>query len=203
VAKLQETQRQEVDEFERGWQDPKLQQYNKASARLLTLRKTERRMALFKQFESARRVKAEADALEREELADAQKRAIAAIQIADRNLALRHKREMDCLLQYTQRNVECFEKTRDGHIKPMEQIVERLTGEAAQQTPPERKKEWLEDAALPRVSRPVKMPDTARSWKPKHGLGLPAIQVRQHVKVPKDAGQKKKRPAKSDAAETA
>jgi hypothetical protein len=201
LADLRKRQQGELEMFERKWQDGRLLQYNKASQRLLTLRKTERRMALFKQFDAARRIKAEADALEREELAEAQKRAVAAIKIKYQNLVLRHKRETDCLLQYTQRNLECYEKTRDEQIKSMEQIVGRLTVESCQQKTPERKKEWIEDAAFLQVSRPVRMPDSARPWRPAQGLGLPAIDIRQHIKVPRDAGQKK-RLAKTDGAET-
>jgi hypothetical protein len=50
-----------------------------------------RRIALFKQFESARQVKADADAFELEEFAEAQKGAVAAIQIEYQNLGLKHK----------------------------------------------------------------------------------------------------------------
>jgi hypothetical protein len=57
-----------------------------------------RHIALFKQFESARRVKTDADALEWEEFAEAQKRAVAAIQIECQNLVLKHQWEIDCLL---------------------------------------------------------------------------------------------------------
>jgi hypothetical protein len=202
LVELREAQRRELEDFEHDWQDPKLLQYNKASPRLLGLRKTERRMALFKQFESARRVKEEADALEREELAEAHRRAVAAIQIEYRNLLLKHKREMDCLIQYTQRNIECLEKTRDAHVRRMEQIIGRLTAEPSQHNSSERKKEWVQDAAFTQVSRPVRMLESATLLKPARGLGLPAIQVRHYIKVPKDAGQKRKRPAKRDAAAT-
>jgi hypothetical protein len=202
LVELREVQRREVEDFEHEWQDLKLLQYNKASPRLIALRKTERRMAIFKQFEGARRVKAEADALEREELAEAQRRAVAAIRIGYQNLMVKQKREMDCLLQYTQRSVDSFEKTRDAHIRRMEQMVGRMTLESSQQKPPERKKEWRGDAAFPQVSRPVRILDIATSWNPARGLGLPAIQVRQYIKVPKTAGQTKKKPAKRDAAET-
>jgi hypothetical protein len=72
-------------------------------------------------------VKADADAFKQEELAEAQKRAVAAIQIEYQNLVLKDKWEIDCLLHSTQGNVDCFEKTRDSHIGWMEQIIERLT----------------------------------------------------------------------------
>jgi hypothetical protein len=75
------------------------------------------------QFESARWVKADADAFEQGELAKAQKRAVAAIQIECQNLLLKHKQEIDCLLHSTQRNMNYFEKTRDAHTGRMEQII--------------------------------------------------------------------------------
>jgi hypothetical protein len=79
-----------------------------------------RRITIFKQFESASRVKANANPFEREKLAEAQKRAVAAIQTEYQNLVLKHKWEIDCLLHSTKKNVDCFEKTRDAHIGRME-----------------------------------------------------------------------------------
>jgi hypothetical protein len=71
-------------------------------------------------FPHARRVKADENTFEREELAEGQKCAVAAIQIECQNLMLKHKWEIDCLLQCGQMNDDHSRDRRGGFTDDVE-----------------------------------------------------------------------------------
>jgi hypothetical protein len=202
LAEIQARHREDIKRFEAKWADPHyLLTFNKASPRLIFLRNNERNMALFRQFERAKKIKAEADRLEKEEAYEAQKRAIAAMKLDFQTMIEKQKRELTCLSIYIDSRVELYEKKRDESVHPIQMIIDRLSEMAHPAKVRERKKDWFTiDAQMPTPVRPVRTVESARSLRPMPGLGLGGIRVRQHIKVPKDpakSGRKSKKETES------
>jgi hypothetical protein len=82
IAELEIQHQEQISEFERQWADSEfVSQFYKPSPRLLLLRATERKLAVFQDFQEANLVKKNADRLEKKEVADARWRAVATMRL--------------------------------------------------------------------------------------------------------------------------
>jgi hypothetical protein len=181
---LDRTHKKERDDFAVQWEAPAFSlQFNKMSARLLSLRMAEKNTAIAKQFQSAMNLKAEADRLEKAEAEMAHQRAIATMKTEFRNLEAKQKREMEGVLQHAQRIVELMERERDAELRPMQQITQRLTQLASAPVVRDHRRE---DEKSSGRGRPVRM-NCCGPRVQQFGLMLPEIKVRRHVQLHKEA----------------
>jgi hypothetical protein len=186
----------EIASFENRWADPThLSQFNKPSPRLILLRTTERRLAILRQFDRAKRLKLEADKLERTELLQAQRRAIDAMKLEYANMESRHERQLFGLQGFRDRSREELEQQRDAVLEPLQLIIARLSAIAEKPALPERRKEgvYLEQA-WPESPRQVKNVRKLQPFSPGQALSLDGIRLRDHITV------KKAEPAKESGA---
>jgi hypothetical protein len=197
AAGLEKAHQAEVEEFEKQWGDSDyLLAFKKPSPKLLLLRTTEKKLAIQKDFERAKRVKVEADRLEKDEAVQAQERAIAAMKMEYTNMVARHDREIGCLQGYGDRRRIAFELHRHEKVDPLQRLIARLSNEAQVPIVIERKKEGIFlEPGWPDSPRPVKGAKEARTIPPGQPLVISGIKMRQHIKIKKDV-QKKKEPAK-------
>jgi hypothetical protein len=178
----------DIADFEARWGDPEsLTEFSKPSPRLIMLRTTEKRLAILKQFDRAKRFKTEADKLERVEALEAQRRAIAAMRIEYSNMEAKHTREIEGLEGFTERGKEQIERHRAARVDPLQLVIARLTALAAPAIVRERKKPGVfDDTPWPESPRPV--PNgykVGTSIPPGQKLGLSGIKVRQYIKIKK------------------
>jgi hypothetical protein len=184
LLELEEAHRQQLEEFERRWEDPVyLLQFNKPSPQVLGLRHTQANLAMLKQFEHAQRVKAQADRLERQETISARNRAITTMRLEYDFLVSKQRKEIECLREYTNRIVDVMEQDKNRELQPFRRISDRLTDFLNTHPPRERKKEFV-PTPIPPSPRPLHGILPAQSLHP-HTLKLAGIQVRQHIKVTK------------------
>jgi hypothetical protein len=204
-AALNAAHKAEIKEFEGQWADPDyLVAFKKPSPKLIVLRTREKALALQKEFEQAKKIRQEADRLEREEVVEAERRAIAAMKIEYSNMEARHERELTGLRGLEVEWRERLQKRRNECIGPLQLLIARLMRQAHPPVVPERKKEgiflpppWPES---PRTVRHVREARTLQVGKP---IGLSGIRMRQYIKIKKDdpkkrASVRKKRPRPSD-----
>ena len=186
VNELEAEHNAQVEEFEKKWADPNyLTQFNKPSQQLLNLRQVEQTLAMSKLFERAQQTKVRADQLQKEEVAEAQKRAVTVMRNEFETLEAKQKREMECLLQYTKRNVDFMEQERARQVRPLEHIIERLTPLAYPKKRPDRTKQFYKEKEQEITPRPIRNVQSARTMKNAHGLSIPGINMRQYIKTKK------------------
>jgi hypothetical protein len=195
VAAVQKLHEKQLESFQAEWgEEGALVQFNKPSPKLITLRETEHKLAVMKQFERAKIIKAEADKMEQDELADAHQRAIAVMQAGYDNLDAKQKREMECLLQYNQRNVEYLERERDLVVNPLRAIVERLGVLANPPPARDRKKEvGIVQKPTTASSRPAHAPKPVGSLKPAYTLEMASVNMQQFLRGKKPIVTPKKK----------
>ncbi|KAK8866364.1 hypothetical protein M9Y10_009326 [Tritrichomonas musculus] len=182
ISDLEEEHKRQMNEFEEQWSKPEnMLEYNKPSPQLIRLRTTEQNLALQKNFERAKEVKAQADRLLREEQAEAQRRAVADMRLAYEAMDQRQRREMQCLLQHTQSTIESMERERDKCIVPMSQIVKRHKENSRPKTVRGSGARGLSETAR-NSPRPIRTKITATTIKPAIGLGINGIDVKQYIK---------------------
>jgi hypothetical protein len=185
MGKLKQAFDTEVGELEQQWGDPaSLKRFSKPSPRLLGLRTTERRLAVMRMFERAKRIRDEAERTEREEAAEAERRAIAAMRTRYENLAEAQRRRKDGFLEWAKRHRETNRRLRETVVEPIEQALVRWSAS----TPLEAERRvdcgWIDDewpVSPRRVSNAVDA-NTARRAEP---LPLSGIKLREHVKIRK------------------
>ena len=187
VNELEAEHNAQVEEFEKKWADPNyLTQFNKPSQQLLNLRQVEQTLAMSKLFERAQQTKVRADQLQKEEVAEAQKRAVTVMRNEFDTLEAKQKREMECLLAYTKRNVDFMEQERARQVRPLEHIIERLTPLAYPKKRPDRTNQGLYKEKEQTITpRPIRNVQSARTMKNAHGLSIPGINMRQYIKTKK------------------
>jgi hypothetical protein len=190
IAELDAMHVRQIEEFERQWGDPDfLITFTKPSPRLIFLRNSERNLAMFQEFDRARRVKAEADMLQKLEEALAKQRAIVAMKSEFHTLKIRQKREMDCLLEYSKQRQARLEQERNVALLPMEQIVHRLSSGLDRPKHVKKKNDLVGDEG--RHSRRRVRVHAELKGNPTRALGLAGIPVRKYVKVTTDCGETK------------
>ena len=202
IMELENEHQTQVDEFEKKWADPNFTtQFNKPSQRVLNLRQIEQTLAIAKLFDRAKEVKLQADDLQKRDLEEARRNAVVTMRKEFEVLDQKQKREMECLLQYAKRNVENVELERDKRIRPLEQIVQRLTPIAYPKKIPDRKKNLYQEVSEPPTPRPIRNMQQARSMKTARGLTMSGIRMRRYIKTDKGSTSprrnKRTKPAKS------
>jgi hypothetical protein len=203
AAELEKAHQSEIEEFEKQWGDPDyLLAFKKPSPKLLSLRTTENKLAIQKDFERAKRVKVEADRLEKAEGKEAEGRAIAAMKIEYGNMEARHDREMECLQDYGNRLRIAIEQHRNEKMEPLQMLITRLANQAQKPIMKEKKKEGIFlDQGWPESPKPIRHTRNARIVPPGQPLVMSGIKMRQHIKVKKDV-QKKKESARKKKKKT-
>jgi hypothetical protein len=161
-AELAERQRCEEARFAENWSNPAYMiSFTKPSRTLITLRKQQKTGALAKDFETARRIKCEADQLVRAEAASAESRIVDSMRMAYDNLCARHRREVMCFEQH-QRQIEAFlRKECTMAIQPLEKVIAQLVN--ARETGKNNARD-LQISRKPRVMR-AERPVTTMSCK--------------------------------------
>jgi hypothetical protein len=171
--------------------------FKKPSPRLLTLRTTERRLAIMQMFERAKKIRGEAEALEARETGEAQQRAIARMKINFRNLEDRHQRDATGLADLAALHIQELEMERAASVDPLRLTVARLEPDPPPR--PRRAKDgvWPE-YAFPESPRQVPQRQAIREARPGEPLPLAGIQVRQYVKTKKDDRKPKEKKKHAD-----
>lgn len=188
ISELEQEHKRQMNEFEEQWSKPEnMLEYNKPSPQLIRLRTTEQNLALQKNFERAKDVKLQADRLQKEEQAEAQKRAVVDMRLAYEALDMRQRREMECLLQHTQSTIELMERERDKCIIPMSQVVKRHKENSRPKTTRSNTRGLAETSRT--SPRPIRTKITATTIKPAIGLGITGIDVKQYIKPKKQLSQ--------------
>lgn len=119
IDDIEARHREERERFEETWSDPEhLIKFNKASQQLLVLRRVQRKLALIHEFEEAKQVKKEADALEAKETEEAKKRAEESMKIAYSQMIARQKREMKCTQDHIARIKNYLKTEKDREMLP-------------------------------------------------------------------------------------
>lgn len=179
---LVHSQKEALIELEQRWSDPEsLRRFRKPSRHLLVLRTTERRLAVMRLFERAKRIGAEADRVEREESAEAERRALAAMRTEYENLADTQHRRMDCFEEWVTRHRQTNDKHRTAKVEPIQVTLTRLSTN----TPvlPKRNKIGVWPTyAWPESPRRVK---DAQNTNPGEPLALSGIRLREHIRIKK------------------
>lgn len=186
MTELEAEHKAQIDEFEKKWADPNyLTQFNKPSQQLLGLRQVEEKLAMSKLFDRAKDIRMKAEKMQKAEIEEAQRRAVGVMKNEWEALDTKQKREVECLLAYTKRNVELFEKKRDTEMHPLEQVVQRLAPLANPQKVCDRKKVlWEETKDV--TPRPIRNVQGAKTMKTGgNGLGVGGISVRRYIKTTK------------------
>ena len=201
IMELENEHQKQVDEFEKKWADPNFtSQFNKPSQRLLNLRQIEQTLAIAKLFDRAKEVKLQADELQKRDVEEARRTAVVSMRKEFEVLDQKQKREMECLLQYAKRNVENLEMERDKRIRPLEQIVQRLTPIAYPKKVPDRKKNFYQEIAEPPTPRPIRNMQQARTVSAR-GPTMTGIRMRRYIKTDKGStsprNTKRSKPSKS------
>jgi hypothetical protein len=129
-AKLDELharQKRECGEFERHWGDrATLLAFSKPSPQLLLVRKQHRQAVLAEDFTRAMEIKRHVDELERAETVDAERRAITAMNLAQRNLRRKHRQEEEHTVMNWSRQVNDMEVERDAEVEKVQMHLRQL-----------------------------------------------------------------------------
>lgn len=183
ITELENEHKNEIEKFEEQWAQPEnMLEYNKPSSQLIRLRTTEQNLALQKQFDRAKAVKLQADKLQKEEIDEAKRKAVADMKLAYQVMDQRQKREMECLLQRTQANIEYLEKERNKVITPMHSIVQRHQENSRPKTARSRGIRASCDDLSKSSPRPIRTKIPATTIRPALQLGLSGINVRDYIK---------------------
>jgi hypothetical protein len=126
-AKMRARQSEEELEFAEYWSNPAyMTSFTKQSHNLNLLRKQQRLFALAKDFESAKRMKSDADHLRRIETVTAKERAESSMKLARETMLARHRREVECFSEH-QRKIEAYlARERQKAIEPIQRLVSQL-----------------------------------------------------------------------------
>ena len=129
-------QEEEMTEFEDKWADEtKMIKYSKPTPELIALRKTEKYMAMLKEFEGAKIMCQRADALQEDLTAEAENRAILDMVQQHGTLLEKHKREVECFDEHERRIEQYLKLERDKAILPIEKQIEQLQNKKNQDAP--------------------------------------------------------------------
>jgi hypothetical protein len=117
----------EVKSFKAKWQDPSfLSQYTKPSQQLLTLRNLEKKMALGKRYDEARRTKQMADSLKSKEESRMQKELNDAMKREFIKLRERQAQELEKMEAHENRLLEELELQRQRKHAPLDMALQQL-----------------------------------------------------------------------------
>lgn len=115
------------DELSAKFKDPNfLTQFSKPSQKLVDLREHEKNLAIARQYDAAKLVKAEADRLAKEETADAEER-IAAQQSLEREALLaKQQRELDGIRTHLEKSLDAADSEAAKSLWPLERALEQM-----------------------------------------------------------------------------
>lgn len=129
LKEIQDRHQKEIEQFKAIWDQPEtFKRFNKASPLLLSLRRSQKVLALSKKFEEADEVKKEADKLQQKELNEARERAQVAYNQNLNALKEQHQKELKCFEEYQWRldmNLEHEKNQSTMHFKNMARFYER------------------------------------------------------------------------------
>jgi hypothetical protein len=158
--------RQEREEklFQENWSNPAYMiSFAKPSHALNSLRKQQKSFALSKDFETAARVKCEADALEQAETAGAAQRAEASLRLAYEAMGQRHRREIEAFLEHQRQREAYLEKERQHALEPIGRLIAQLETARDRDKPPNlNPRPATRNTRRPRVMR-IERPETRLS----------------------------------------
>jgi hypothetical protein len=182
---LVRSQEQALRDLEQRWSESDtLTPFKKPSARLLVLRTTERRLAVMRLFDRAKRVRAEAEIVEQQEKVAAERRAIAAMRTRYENFAEANRRRNECFEEWAARHREANEKTMAEKVGPINLALKRLSTCGPVLRERSKVKIWGTDT-LPESPRQMSNAVEAREAQPGQPLPLSGIKLREHVKIKK------------------
>lgn len=122
--KLIKMHEEEQRQFREKWSTPSmLMHFNKPSPQLLLLRKQQKSMALAKNFEEAKKIKKEADNLQKIETEEAERRAIAVMNAQYQNLLEKQKRKLECFDEHNNRSCEYVIAEKKKVTEPMQKTI--------------------------------------------------------------------------------
>jgi hypothetical protein len=124
---LNDRQTRELAEFRKRYREPAvLKRFSRPSRELLSLRRAERKLALTKEYEEARRTKALADALQRREEAQMRLLLEREIEVEFQKLTDAHRVQRQNLAAYEQRLRADLETQRAREIRPLESSMRQI-----------------------------------------------------------------------------
>ena len=129
-------QEEEMTEFEEKWADEsRMIRYSKPTPELISLRKTEKFMAMLKQFEDAKMICQRADELQEGLTAEAEGRAIVDMIKQHGTLLEKHRREVECFDEHERRIEQYLKGEREKVLGPIEKQIEQLQNRKNQDAP--------------------------------------------------------------------
>ena len=157
IEELEAKQAQERLEFEARCQAPDfLQKFTKPSSRLLQLWKLQKALALQHDFEGAKEMKAKAEALQKQETIEAQKRAIASVKQNYEMLVIKQQRELDCAVANGKRKVSQMRGEMKKDLENKEKLNKQVEIKMKEWRPP------LKKSNLPPLAREIQSPQGRR-----------------------------------------
>lgn len=125
---LKQRQQAEEDEFANKWADPhNFKDYNKPSPSLLQLRKIQKGFAMARDFENAKKVRKQADDLQRQETENAERKALNAMLLEHQKLQEKHHKEIICFDEKEKRTELFLSTNRESELHPLEMLIKQLT----------------------------------------------------------------------------
>lgn len=124
LQKIKERQQEELRMLKEEWDKPEtLLPFNKSSQKLLSMRRSQKVLALSKRYEEAEQLKKQADALQRKELKEAKEKAKCAYNQAYQTLVEQHNKELLCFNDHKQRLSTFLDLERKKAIRPFQNMA--------------------------------------------------------------------------------
>lgn len=181
---LKQRNQQELDEFEQKWQNEEfLAQYNKPSARLLSMRSIEQTFAAAKLFDRAKEAKKQADELQKVETEEQRRRAMEDMKVQYDTIIAKQENALDCFSQWSEREKTNMELKREKELYGWRMLIKRMEGPAGQNS---KIKPFQETQVL--GSRPLKKSQTKNA--PAFSIGT--LTLKNIIKSPKVSSPRKK-----------
>ena len=121
---IKERHKKELEMLKEEWNKPEtLLPYNKSSQKLLSLRRSQKVLALTKRYDEAERLKQHADEVQKKELKEAKEKAKSAYNQAKQTLIEQHKKELLCFSDHKQRLSTFLDLERKKAIAPYKNMA--------------------------------------------------------------------------------
>jgi hypothetical protein len=141
---LYEAQKDELLTFQAKWQDPLfLKQFNRPSARLLSLRQIEKGMALDGRFDEAKKTKAIADKIQAQEEASVEGRIMGLVKTEYARLRARQKKEAERMIRHDQKVFDGIQLQHNKELEPVQAAERRLARSEIVTAPPKKRPEFV------------------------------------------------------------
>lgn len=127
LSEVQKQHEQARKAFEEHWADPDtMVSFSKPSVQLLQLRRMQKSLAISHHFAQARQLKLAGDQMQKEETAQANKKAVGSMKIAYAQLLEKQQKEIDCFMDNGYRKLVTLEGERDRRLKANENLRNQL-----------------------------------------------------------------------------